>query len=120
MKLSEIKGEKALDMVADLIEPASKIMADEKVKKIYYSQPRLKLVQYIIKKHKKSIIQILAILNEEDPKEYVEKITLTTLPLIVIDLLNDEDLLQLFSSQGQITEETSSGSVMENTGAKEK
>jgi len=120
MKLSEIKGEKALDMTADLIEPAAMIMADEKVKEIYYNQPKLKLVQYIIKKHKKSIIEILAILNEENPKTYAEKITLTTLPTVIIDLLNDEALLSLFSSQSQIMEETSSGSVTENTGAKEK
>lgn len=115
MKLSDIKGEKALDMTADLIEPIAEITADEKVKKIYYSQPKLKLVQYIIKKHKKSIIKILAILNEEDVKTYTEKITLTTLPTIVVDLFNDEDLIQLFSSQGQILEQTSSGSVTENT-----
>lgn len=120
MKLSDIKGEKALDMVADLIEPISEIMADEKVKKIYSGQPKLKLAQYIIKNHKKSIIEILAILNEEKPEEYVKKITLTTLPIIIIDLLNDEELLNLFSSQSQITEETSSGSAMGNTGAKKK
>lgn len=119
MKLSEIRGEKALDMTAELIDPIAEIMADAEVKKIYAGQPKLKLVQYIIKKHKKPIIKILAILNEEDPKTFADKIKITTLPAMVIDLLNDEELIQLFSLQGQTVDATSSGSVTENTEVKE-
>lgn len=121
MKLSEIKGEKALDVLADLIEPVANIMADGKVEKIYNSdQPRLKLVKHILKHNKKEVIEILAILEGEKPKEYAEKITVTTLPMKLLELINDQDLIAVFRSQGQNTEETSSGSVMESTEVEEK
>ena len=35
MKLSEITGEAALDLLADIIEPAAEIMSDPKVKELF-------------------------------------------------------------------------------------
>lgn len=121
MKLSDFKGEEALDVLAELIEPAATIMADPEVSNLYKSgKPKILLAKHIIKNHKKEVITILAVLDEEDPNKYGEKITLVSLPLKVIELLSDEDLLQLFQFQGQTMEETSSGSATEITEAKEK
>jgi len=121
MKLSEIKGEKALDVLADIIEPVANIMADGKVEKIYNSnQPRIKLVQHILKHNKKDVITILAILDGENPKTYAEKVTVTTLPMKLLELINDQDLIAVFRSQGQTAEQTSSGSVTENTEVEKK
>ena len=44
---------------------------------------------------------------------------LAEIPKMLLDLLNDKELLNLFSSQAKSTEETSSSSVMENTEASE-
>lgn len=121
MKLSEIKGEGALDVLAELLEPASAILADKKVAQIYNSnKPKIELATYIIKIHKKEVIEILAVLDGEDPKTYADKINIFTLPMKLLELLNDEDLLSFFQSQGQNMELTSSGSVMENTEVEEK
>ena len=121
MKLSAIKGEKALDVLADIIEPVANIMADGKVAKLYNNgQPKIKLVKHILKHNKKEVIEILAILDGEKPKDYVEKVTVTTLPIKLLELLNDEDLIAVFRSQGQTVEQTSSGSVTENTEVEEK
>ena len=35
MKLSEIKGEEALDVLADLIEPVAMMLTDDEIQKIY-------------------------------------------------------------------------------------
>ena len=35
MKISDVKNEEALDLLADILEPASEIIADEEVKKAY-------------------------------------------------------------------------------------
>lgn len=121
MKLSEIKGEKALDVLADLIEPTANIMADGEVAKLYNSeQPKLNLVKHILKNNKKEVIEILAILEDENPKEYAKKITVTTLPMKLLELINDQDLIAVFQSQGQTAEQTSSGSVTENTEVEKK
>lgn len=120
MKLSDFKGEEALDVLADLIDPVTDIMVDDEVEKLYRSgKPKLLLAKYIIKNHKKSVIEILAILNRKTVEEYVKEMTLITLPRTLLELMDDEDLMQLFQSQGQMTEENPSGSATESTEEKE-
>lgn len=121
MKLSDIKGEEALDVLADLIEPVAMMLADGKIQKIYNSgQPKILLVKHIIKNHKKQVIEILAILERKDPKEYEKEVNLLSLPIKLLELLNDEDLVSVFQSQVQNMGQTSSGPVMENTEVVEK
>ena len=113
MKLSDIKGEKALDVVVELIDPVTSIIADKEVVAIYRSnKPRILLIKKMIEKHKKEVLHILAVLNDKDPKTY--KPSLIELPMMLWDLLNDEDLNSLFTSQNQMKESDSSGSVTEN------
>lgn len=116
MKLSEYKGEQALDMLADLIEPAAAIMADKEISNaVKANLPKIKIVKTAIKNHKPEVIEIMAILDGEDPKEYAEKVNLFTLPAKLLEILNDPDLMSLFTLQGQNKEETNSGSATENT-----
>ena len=103
MRLSDIKNEQALDTLADIMEPAAEILADDEVKIIYKSgQPKLRLAAYIIKNHKKSVIEILARLDGEDPETY--SFSLLTLPKKVLELLNDPGITDLFTAQGQENE----------------
>ncbi len=114
MKLSEYKGEQALDLLADLMEPAMVIMADKEISRLAKANmPKIKLVKVAIKNHKREVIEILAILDGEEPKNYAEKVTLFTLPAKLLEIFNDPDLMSLFTSQGQTTE-TSSGSATES------
>lgn len=120
MKLSEYKGEKALDLLADLIEPATAIMADKEITNaVRANLPKIKIVKAAIKNHKAEVIEILAILDGADPKEYAEKVTLFTLPAKLLEIFNDPDLMSLFTLQGQKMEETSSGSATESITANE-
>lgn len=103
MKLSEIKGEQAIDALAELIEPAAMIFADEDIKNSAKAgEPKLILVKKILKGHKAEVIKILAILDGEDPAEYEPN--LLTLPAKLLEILNDPELTSLFTSQGQKTE----------------
>lgn len=98
MKLSEIQNEQALDVLADIIEPAASILADEEVKRIYNTEPKLKLVSYIIKNHKQSVIEIMAKLDGKEPENYT--FTLLSLPKKLLELINDlgedKELQELF------------------------
>lgn len=102
MRLSDIKDDQALDTLADIIEPVAAILADEKVKEIFRSQPKLKLATYIIKNHKKEVVEIMARLDGEEPENY--SFNILTLPLKLMELLNDPALVDLFTSQGQKSE----------------
>lgn len=120
MKLSEYKGEQALDILADIVEPAAAILADKELAELSKSGvARIKLVKPIIKNHKKEVIEILAILEGEEPEQYAEKVNIFTLPAKLLELLNDPELVNLFTWQGQKTENETSGSATENTEADE-
>lgn len=115
MKLSDIKGEDALEVLADIIDPVSSIIADKEVEMAYKGAPRIVLVKLLLKKHKKEIIEIMATLDRQPVEDY--EITLVSLPAKVIELLNDPALIEVFPSLRQT--ETSSGSAMENTEVEE-
>lgn len=115
-KLSEYKNEEALDVLADIIDPVIEILADKGIAKLQRMKvPKLKLAQYIIKNHKESTLRILARLNDVPYEEY--ECNIFTLPMQILELLNDEELIRFFNSQGQ-TDETS-GSAMETTEVEE-
>lgn len=119
MKLSEIKGEAAIDAVADIIEPLAKIAGDRSFMQEYRSgNPKILLIKYLLKHHRKSVLEILAVLDQKPLDEYMEKVNLITLPQQIIETVNDPEIQVLFQSQSQ-TEKTSFGSAMENTEASE-
>lgn len=110
MKLSEIKGEAALDALADLIEPAAEIMTDVHFVKCIKDGNKIKAVKLAIKNHKKAIITIMAILDGAKPEEY--EVNILTLPAKLLEVFDDPDVVSLFQLQGTVT---SSGSATENT-----
>lgn len=117
MRLSDIKDENALDVLAEIIEPLGEILSDEEVKKAWEKSKRLKAISVAIKNHKESVIYIMAALDGIPVEEY--KINLLTLPAKIIEIISDPMLTDFFSSQGQKLEENNSGSAMENTEGKE-
>lgn len=117
MKLSEIKGDAALDTMADLIDPLAEIGQNKLLVGLIRSKNLIPAVKLALRQHKASILKILAILNQQDPETYEPN--LVEIPKMLLELLNDEELAFLFQSQAEQTEETSSSSAMENTGASE-
>ncbi len=117
MQLSEIKGERALEVIADLIDPITNLVKDKKFKAIVDSGTQMDVVKFILKEHPKEILFILATINDKDPATYQP--TLIELPKMVLDLISDPDVKSLFKSQSQSEQLASSGSVTENIGAVE-
>lgn len=112
MKLSEIKGEAALDLLADIIEPATEIMTDPNMQKLIKAKNKGAIIKVLIKDHKKSIIEILAALDGVSAEEY--QVNVLTLPIKLLELLNDKELMSFFTSQGLMEEEISSIAPVES------
>ena len=112
MKLSEYQGEAALDVLTDLIEPAGEIMSDKEIGEVF-KENRFKAIGIAIRNHKKAVIQIMAAMDGVPVEEY--KCNVFTLPVKILELLNDPDIVQLFTYQGQTGDANSSGSASENT-----
>lgn len=123
-RLSDFKGEESLEVLADIMIPLSVILADPDLKDLGEDKKKTvaQIIQPMIKKHKKELIQILARLNEQSEEEYKASMSLLTLPKDVLTLVNDPEVQSLFPSQNQIAKKSnaSSGSAMENTEASEK
>ena len=121
MRLSDFKGEEALDVLADIIEPLANIIADEEIQKLNKQEntPLIAMVKPAIKNHKKDLIEILARLENQPVEQYEKNMSLLTLPKQVMELLNDPEVQSLFQSQGksEITSLASSSSATENTEA---
>lgn len=113
-KLSEIQNEDALDVIADIIDPVIEICKDEELKKLMENEKtKNEAIKAAIKNHKKSVLTILAVLDGEPIETY--KVNLIQLPLKLLELFNDPDMLDFFRSQGLMNSDTSSGSATENT-----
>jgi hypothetical protein len=122
MRLSDFKGEEAIDVLADIIEPLTYILADEEIQTLSQQKnvPTLKYVKPMLKNHKAEVIEVLARLENKSVEEYKESLNLITLPMQVLELINDPEVQNLFPSQeqSQLTPLASSSPAMENTEAK--
>lgn len=102
MRLSDVKGERCLEVVADVIEPISNIANDPDFKKAVKSggsQAAMlaKAAPTLIKGHKDDIVAILAAVEGVSPAEYAEGMTMAGLLKDAYELLTDEELLGFLS-----------------------
>ena len=107
MKLADLKGERAIEVIADLIAPIANIASDQenlqlfKVKKQDGETDREMAVRdltekipVLLKSHKRDILAILSAVNGSDPDE----LSLLDIFQGTADLINDQDFVSLFLS----------------------
>ena len=95
-KISEYKDEEALDLLADLIEPAAEIAQDKGLADAMREGKRAKAVKLAIKNHKPEVMQILARIDGVPVEEF--HCNVITLPIRLMDILNDDDFMAVFTS----------------------
>ncbi len=128
MRLSDISGDRTLEVIAEVIDPLCNIAEDDEAMAMFRREklpegmePKKFLLQrarkslpVLLKNHKGDIISILAAIAGITPEEYRKALNLIKLTDDVIDLLADEAFEQLFISAQT---ETTSGSAQANTEA---
>ena len=132
MRLSEIKGERVFDVIADLIEPVARIAEDKEAAKLFRREKLSKgetamgallkriraSVPLLLRNHKKELIEIMAALEGVPKEAYAEALSVPKLIADILGMLNDNELLSLFGL-AQTTEEPFSGAAQVNTQAAE-
>lgn len=106
--MSDIKGDKTLDVIAELIEPVSNIATDDKLLSMLkdakgsdeadVKAKLAKLAPIAIRSHKSDVIAILAAIKCVNVEEYVDGLNLATLIGDLVELLNDEEFASFFIS----------------------
>lgn len=122
MNINDFKGENAIDFLADVIEPASKIFSNEEIRNALSSEERNlgAVAKRIFKEYKTETLEILARMDGVEPKEYDKS------PIYIIaqllSLLNSAmvDITAVFFSAAQTGENPSFGAPTENTQESEK
>lgn len=99
MKLSEFENEKALELIADIIEPFSKLFTNENIEKSLKSGDKIGAIKAGLKEETEAVIEVLAAMNGVSVKDYHANVIDMTKQLL--EILNDKDLVTVFQSQGQ-------------------
>lgn len=113
MRLTDYENEEALELLADIMEPAAVIMSDKEIATMVQSGvPAIVIAPKILRGHPKEVIEIIASMHREKPDTY--KFNAVSLLHDLVDIMNDPELVDLFTSQGQKLQDMNSGSAMEN------
>lgn len=114
-KLSDYKGEEAIDLWADLLTPIVKITGDPKVAKVFRAKkPVIEKAKTILKTHKSEAAEIL---TRIDPTPLDGINIVIRLVDMLVEIESQEELKGFFSPSPE--SQTSFGSVMENIEASE-
>lgn len=112
MRLSEIKGERVFDVIADIIEPCCNIASDKEAASLFDRSERKpegmstaefvmgkvkRSVPTLMRSHKEDLTAILATVEGVSVDEYRETLTMPKLIQGLYEILTDEDLLAFLS-----------------------
>lgn len=95
MSFMELENEAVFEALADLIDPASVIFADEEIKKIIDTKPKIFAIQAILRKYSKELVDMCAIIDGEPRETYV-----CNAPKLLkagYELLKNKELMQFFT-----------------------
>lgn len=115
MKLSQIKGTDAIDVLARIIQPIANIAldkasfdaiklkpvdkegkSDEEIRALAMARVR-EAIPVMLGAHRDDICEIIAAINGKSREEYVAELTFAKLLKDCMDVLTDEELLSFFS-----------------------
>lgn len=114
MKLSDIKGDRVLDVIADIIDPIANIVQDKDVAEMFgrravpdgmeardfFAQRMRKGLPVLLKGHKADIIAVMAAIEGVSPGQYAESLDFAKLFTDVMELATDDAFLDFLSSPG--------------------
>ena len=112
MKLLEARGEEAITLLADLLEPISIVCQDKEFLHCIETGQKSKAIKYAMKNNPKAILEIAAICEGVPVDEY-QPFTFE-LAGSLLKIMNHPDVSKLFTSQARM-KAPNSGSATETT-----
>ena len=112
-KLSDYKGDEAIELWADLLEPLTVILGDKELLAQVKDKAPLIIAKEILKSHKQEAVEILVRI---DPEPLDGMNILIRMMLLLADIGNNKEIMSFFGSAPQAMSESESfGSAMEST-----
>lgn len=118
-KLSDYKGDEAIDLWADLLEPLTRILGDDEIRKVIQSgESKMSIAKTVLKLHKDDAVEIML---RVDPEPIDGLNIILRLVALLADIGQNDEIKSFFGFAEQAqTEPESSGSVTESIEAEEK
>lgn len=112
MKLSDINGDRVLDVIADIIDPIANMAEDKDVAAMFerkavpegmeardfFAQRMRKGLPVLLRVHKADVIAVMAAIEGVTPEQYAASLDLPKLFTDVMELMADDALLDFLSS----------------------
>lgn len=112
MKLSDIKGDRVFDVIADIIDPIANMVQDKDVAAMFereavpdgmeardfFAKRMCKGLPVLLKSHKADIIAIMAAIEGVTPEQYAASLDFPKLFTDVMELVTDDAFLNFLSS----------------------
>lgn len=128
MKLSDIKGDRVLDVIADIIDPIANIVQDKDVAAMFereavpegmdardfFAKRMRKGMPVLLKGHKADIIAIMAAIEGVTPEQYAASLDIPKLFTDVMELVTDDAFLDFLSSSGTEKDADAPGAASES------
>lgn len=132
MKLSDIKGDRVLDVIADIIDPIANMVQDKDVAAMFerkavpegmeardfFAERMRNGLPVLLKNHKADIIAIMAAIEGVTPEQYAASLDLPKLFTDVMELVTDDAFLDFLSSSETGKGEDAPGSASVSSGAR--
>lgn len=113
MKLSDIKGDRVLDVIADIIGPIANMVQDKDVAAMFkreavpdgmeardfFAKRMCQGLPVLLKGHKADIIAVMAAIEGVTPEQYAASLDFPKLFTDVMELVTDDAFLDFLSSQ---------------------
>lgn len=110
MKLSEVKGERVFDVIADIIDPIVVIASDEESARLFHRDPCPEGMQpwqfflqkvreslpTLVRSHRNELVAILSTIKGVSAEEYVEGLTFASLFADLTELVTDAEFVSFF------------------------
>lgn len=111
----KLSDEEKLDLIADVFDPAAKIVSDPSVKKAYANGEgrAIDIFKAALKADHDSVIEILAAFAGVEKSSYV--LNMVDPISVYADIVTNSELVSVFAYAGQLGGAKSSGSHTENT-----
>lgn len=132
MKLSDIKGDRVLDVIADIIDPIANMVQDRDVAAMFerkavpegmdardfFAERMRKGMPVLLKGHKADIIAIMAAIEGVTPEQYAASLDFPKLLTDAMELVTDDAFFDFLSSSGTGKDADAPGSVSVSSGAR--
>lgn len=131
MRLSDIRGDRVLDVIADVIDPIANMVQDRDVAAMFgrkavpegmeardfFAERMREGLPALLRNHKSDIIAVMAAIEGVTPGQYAASLDIAKLFTDVMELLTDDAFIDFLSSSGTGKGADAPGAASASSGA---